>query len=357
MAVIAWFLRRRVTGVVLVNVAAILCAVGLFELYLAIAADHGDGTRLEGSINEGFTEPDDLLGYAPRKDIRVTARKFFGDTLVYDATYTIGPDGLRVSPQREPKDAKGCVVFFGDSITFGEGLNDTENYPFRIGSRADGAYEVHNFAFSGYGPHQMLANLWGNRVQERLRCTPTQFVYLMIPEHLERVAGRAMWDKHGPRFVMSADGVLRRDGNFDRPYRAPGGLAIPQWLGERLETFHTWQKLFGRDRPAGADALPLAVAIISEAARTCRQRYPQSAFDVILWDGNDGERVRGLEAGLTAAGIPVHRITRAIPDFRTNWQAYVISEHDLHPNARQHELLADYVASNILRSTPAASGR
>jgi hypothetical protein len=351
-AVIAWLLRRRAAAFILVNVAAVLLGVAIFETYLVITAQRGDGTRFEGSINDGFTETDDLLGYKPRNDAHVTARKFFADTLLYDVTYTIGPDGLRVSPKRDLQQEKGCVVFFGDSITFGEGLNDTETYPFRVGSKTNGAYAIYNFAFSGYGPHQMLANLEGGRVQEQLHCTPTQFVYLMIPEHLERVAGLATWDKHGPRFTIRLDGSVQRDGNFDRPYRLLGRWPIPQRLGAALDSFHTWQKLFGRDRQASADALPLAIAIVNEAAGFSRQRYPQSSFDVILWDGNDGERVRGLEAGLTAAGIPVHRITRAIPDFRNNWRAYVISEHDLHPNARQHELLANLVVGEILHVTP-----
>jgi hypothetical protein len=44
----------------------------------------------------------------------------------------------------------------------------------------------------------------------------------------------------------------------------------------------------------------------------------------------------------------LHLLTTAIPDFPQNWKDYVISPHDLHPNRRLHDRLADYIVARIL---------
>lgn len=351
LAVLAWRSKSSWGKLCLVYSAAFCGAIGLFEAYLALQQQlQGDGTRMDGSITEDFTHPDDLLGYAPAKDRRVTARKWYGGSLIYDVVYTIGSDGLRIAPPPAASAAKGCLIFFGDSITFGEGVNDEEPFPYRIGVKTAGEYRIHNFAFSGYGPHQMLANLQLHRVDEIVRCTPTHFIYFCIPEHTERVAGLAAWDRHGPRFRLAADGSVFRDGNFDGPSAVPGSWTMPQWAQKGLDGFLAWQTFFGRLRQAGPKDLALLIAIVRQAARTAKQRHPGSEFDVILWDGSDNDRVRSIESGLAGAGIPVHRLTSAIPDFRTHWQEYVLSMHDLHPNALQHERVADYVITNILKN-------
>jgi hypothetical protein len=332
------------------HLAAIICAIGIFEGYLAYEQTKGDGTRLEGSIADGFTHSDNLLGYAPAPNTQVTAREFYGNSLIYDVVYTIGANGLRTTPLAKAA-SKGCVAFFGDSITFGEGVNDEESLPYRVAVKTAGEYAVYNFAFSGYGPHQMLANLQAHREQEIVNCTPTHFIYLCIPEHVERVAGLADWDHHGPRFRLMSDGKVVRDGNFDSPPQLFGPWPMPQQIARPLDNFRTWQKLFGRARKADPADLSLLIAVIREAARTAQERYPYSEFHVMLWDGSDNERVRAIESGLQSGEtMKVHRETKAIPDFRSNWRRYVLSEYDLHPNPHQHELLADYITQVILGS-------
>jgi hypothetical protein len=187
----------------------------------------------------------------------------------------------------------------------------------------------------------MLASLDAHR-EASVDCAPTHFIYFCIPEHVERVAGLATWDRHGPRFRITTDGTVVRDGNFD--------TALPSLplLTPLLNDFRAWQKMFGRARKARAADLDLLVAIIAQAERMTRERYPESRFDVLLWDGSDNDRILKIESGLKAAGVTVLRETNAIPDLRTNYINYVISEHDLHPNARQNDLLADYITQSIL---------
>jgi len=337
---------RGTSRVITVNLALTFLVLAAFEGYLAYEADKGDGTRLEGTITAGFSHRDDLLGYAPDAGARVTARKLYKDEVIYDVVYNIGPDGFRVAPPfRNPP--QGCAVFFGDSITFGEGLADNQALPFKAGEGTGRSFKTVNLAFSGYGPHQMLALLQADRVRPAADCAITHYIYLCIPEHVERVAGRAFWDKHGPRFSRDANGAVRRDGNFDDAPAVSDRL-LPRWLTDTFERIQALRMLKNVAREYAGNDMALTIDVIREAARLAREQAPGSTFHVMLWDGSSSRRIAKLEKGLQSDGISVHRVTAAIPDFELNMQKYVLSEHDAHPNALQAELLSNYVVSRIL---------
>ena len=60
----------------------------LSEGYLhVLARPVDDGTRIGGDAAGGFTDADDLLGYVPRRNVRVSARKFYKSDLIYEVTY------------------------------------------------------------------------------------------------------------------------------------------------------------------------------------------------------------------------------------------------------------------------------
>ncbi len=204
--------QRAAATALMINSAAVCCAFGLVEGYLGFQQLRGDGTRMEGSITEGFTRTDDVLGYGPERSVRVTARKLYGNIPLYDVVYTIGDDGLRIAYPANATPISGCIVFFGDSITFGEGVNDDQTFAYLVGQKTAGRYEIYNFGFSGYGPHQMLAALQAGLAEWKVTCQPTHFIYLGWFDHIARVAGLTSWDKHGPRFALDQSGELQRDG-------------------------------------------------------------------------------------------------------------------------------------------------
>lgn len=343
--------RRESAKLILVNLAAVSIALAAFEGYLYHQAQLGDGTRIEGTIVEDFTSPDDVLGYRPKKGSRVTARKLHGDTVIYDVVYTISADGLRVAPPAVSNPPARCVVFFGDSVTFGEGVNDEQTYPYVVGTKSAGTTGVYNFAFSGYGPHQMLAALQANLLAPIVPSTCAHVVHLAILEHVPRVAGLASWDRHGPRFRLGADGRPWRDGNFDTPPRVMDRAQLPGWTVKAWQQFRTWQMLFGRGRKLNAADLALYISVVRESARIVRERYAGSRFEVILWDGRDDSRLETIERALQADGVRVHRLTRIIPDFAQNASAYLLAPRDGHPNPAVHRRLAEYIHALITSRT------
>jgi hypothetical protein len=333
--------------VILVNLAAVILALAAFESYLGYRDERGDGTRMAGTITEGFHEPDDDLGYRPRAATRVTATKSYGDALIYDVTYSIGTDGLRVMPPAAPGAPAGCVVFFGDSVTFGEGVADDEAYPFLVARRLGSGWTAHNLAFSGYGPQQMLARLQSGATRRLAGCRPTQFVYLAILEHVARVAGLTRWDRHGPRFRLGPGGVPVRDGNFDTPPMRFGGRPVPPAVTQAVDEFRAWQRFSGRGRSPGQGDLELFLAVVAESARLARELHPGSRFDVILWDGRDDDWLGVIRQRLENAGLGVHWLTEAVPGFPADADRYLFP-HDGHPSPEMHRLLAQYVVDVLI---------
>jgi hypothetical protein len=349
---LAWVSRSTRMAALPLNIAAVFLALAGYELYLdyPYMTHTAPGTEIktEASVDR-FMLDDHLLGYAPKKDSRVTVRKYRRGKLSYQAIYTIGKNGLRVTPPHHQGDLRGCIIFFGDSFTFGDGLYDKETYPYRIGRALGDDYATYNFAFSGYGPHQMLAELQAKRVERIIDCRPTQFFYLFITAHVARVAGLIDSHRAQPRYRLDADGRAVRDGTMEDPVRLFGNVTLPRWA---LERFRIWQRVFGPNRPQTEADLKLTIAVMREAINITRKRYPDSRFDVILYDDfnshtNGGHIIDTMEAALRAMHVPTHRISVIVPDIVVHPDRYRIPT-DGHPNAHADALLADYIVNSII---------
>ena len=321
-------------------IAVLVGTLAGFESWLWLREAATDPTRFAGTYTSGYFVPDDLLGHGPAKGVSVTASKYVGDSLIYSVVYTIGADGLRIAPPHAP-DAKGCVLFFGDSITFGEGVNDTETMPYQVGLKVAGRYRVYNFGFHGYGPHQMLAALEGGRVASLIECMPMHIVYQTIIPHVERAVGLTLWDNHGPRYVPNPTGGVRHAGHFD------DGEALPRlehWLRQSV----LYDTVFGRRRSVRAQDVDLYARIVAQARAVVESCYPGARFDVLLWDDRGIHTHDQVLTALEAKGLRLHRMTAVLPGYATDKTAYELHLHDHHPNSRTHGLIADYVVDHIL---------
>ena len=339
--------RKSWPKVVLVNLAAALLALTGYEAYLWQREIRSDPTRWLGTYTTEYFMGDDLLGYGPAKAKTAVSEKYYNDDLIYSVRYTIDEAGLRVSPATV-KPELGCVLFFGGSVTFGEGVADDQAMPYQVGVLTDKRYRIYNFAFHGYGPHQMLAAFEGGRVDEITNCQPTHIVYQAIIPHVERAAGLTSWDKHGPRYALDADGV-KLAGRFDDDEVNP---AWKQWLTKWL----TYDTLFGKRRPAGSDELHLYAEIVDAVQALVGQRYPGAEFHVLIWDDHGlALHDRVLEA--FQARVPrLHRISDILPGYREDKSRYELNMFDHHPTAATHEAIAGYIVRHVLGYEGGSSG-
>lgn len=281
-----------------------------------------DRLSMEGTFVNGFYDQGDNKGIAdvgfialPNK--HVTAVRKLDSRVIFDASYTTGPDGFRIVPKAD--NARRCVLLFGDSFTFGEGVNDDETTAAQLVTRSKGQVEVKNLGIGGWGPHQFLAGLQSGRFQRAISCKPTDAVYLMIAAHTARAAGRGKWDRFGPMFVVDDKGRAVRAGNFNT-------------VGK------SWRELVGFNRLTEDEEEELSATILSEASRELERLYPGIRFHVFLWDGVPD----GVARRLKDRGVSVHTIRQIIPDYSD--EKYLIAPpYEYHPKPVAYEKVADYV--------------
>ena len=342
LGVTAWAVPATVVRVISLNAAAAALALTMAETWLWLARPPAtdDESRVTYSLPYFVDHP--ILGYAPRKGVAVDVEKVHREGLVYRARYSIDADGLRRSPVA-PASAP-AVLFFGGSVTFGEGLDDQEAMPYRVGARLGDSRRVYNFGFHGYGPHQMLAALEHHLVESVVRGPVGTVVYQAIPAHLARAAGRAPWDRRGPWYRLDEQGRVRYEGRFDDRL---GSSLLPT-----LERSLVHRRAFGHERGVDPSDVALVAGIVARAREECARRFPGSTFAVLLWGKPDDPAHRGLASELTRRGIEVHPVRKILPRYTEDPLRYQIGAFDAHPNARAQDLIARYVVEHILGASP-----
>ena len=323
---------------ILFHIAVALVALASAEAYFSL---HYNGPALYSSA---FYVLDDAMGAVPTSDAKVHATH-----KTFNVTYTIDSNGLRVTPPAQKEPHPGCILFFGDSFTFGDGLQDNETLPYQVGLQSGGRYHAFNFGFEGYGPHQMLSAIETGRVRRVVDdCTPEYAFYGAITDHVRRAVGKVPYGKHGPRYVLDPDGTVRRDGNFEgleRTY-SPAETELRWQFGKSA----IYRLLADRPPRPTEDDVRTTLAIVRRSRDLLVEQYPEIKFEVIFWpDWNrDGDLSRELQDGFRELSIPVHRAEDVLPDFTPTSSEYSISYDNNHPNALANRILANYVLTRIV---------
>jgi hypothetical protein len=151
------------------------------------------------------------------------SRKLAGDgSVVYTATYTIGSDGFRETPQYDwtaqnaLTSLRPRINFLGDSFTFGEGLNDKQTMEYFFGGLAEKqgrAVWVKNYGVHGWGMHQALAVL-----QSDLDTKANLQFALTSPWHASRSACADFYSLGSPKYILQDNGLVKRNG-YCRSFR------------------------------------------------------------------------------------------------------------------------------------------
>jgi hypothetical protein len=333
---------RHRNRIVLFNIAIVILSLGICEVYLWMKRER---PPCELDYPMGIVIRDELFGYASRANTSTSHVKHCGDEKIFDVPYSIDSKGLRVSPPYREEDNKGSILFFGGSYTFGLGVKDTQTMPYLTGIMTQGDYHIYNFAFRGYGPHQMLSALQHGMVESVVEEDPKYVIYQAIIHHVARSAGLVKWDRHGPRFKLHNDRELVYDGHFD------DNLIIPYPIRIQMSKSFLYNKSFGRQRAFDMDDIRLFAEIVDESRRIVEMRYPASEFHVILWDDRKHEYFEDIFKALTEKELRLHLFSRIISDYYENQDAYRIHVDDNHPNPHAQGIIAKYVIREIISET------
>ena len=324
------------------NLSFIILLFGLIEIYSTLSLNGWiEGLKFEGSYTRDYFTADDILGYAPNKAIAVNSKLSIRGKPIYDVTYTINDRGLRVSP---PGDRDRCILFFGDSFTFGEGVEDNETLPYLVGELSKA--QVYNFGFHGYGPHQMLAAIEQGMLDKIVDCQPSLIIYEAIIGDIYRAAGRAPWDRHGPKYAIAANGGVKYQGHFDDNFTKSKAIAL---IKEQVEKSYFYKKFFKYKALIDEEDIKLFIEIINASYNQLREKYPNADFQVLFWDNYPENKLyKQVIAGLRAKSFQLDLISQILPNFWDNQSRYQIPGEQ-HPNALANQYIAEYVVSEIMK--------
>ena len=212
----------------------------------------------------GFSLPHPILGWGPGHPGVFHDRSLDGKTgsVIYDVDYTI--DQFR-NRQVISAPTGTSVAFFGDSMTFGQGVPDAETLPQAFADATGYRLHVLNLAFPGYGPQQFLRALETDMFRDLLT-EPHLFVFLTAPWHAERSACMSNFVLRAPRYVMVEGRPAHKDKCIDHwPMR------LRSWLTRFAIYSVFFEPVFGGG--AGPADMDLYVAVLIRAGQLARERY------------------------------------------------------------------------------------
>ena len=346
----AVIVKRSSAQVGLLSLATVFFVLGAYETYLfsQIVESRAGKTLIttDGAGNaREMSAPDDVLGYAPKPSQTGRFTLTHEGNPIFGHGYTIGPNGLRVSPPRQEVADVPCALFFGGSFTFGTGVEDDEAMPFVAGKLSEGKYRVYNFGYRGYGPHQMLAALESGLVDSVLECVPKVVIYQALVGHVLRSAGLSEWDTHGPRYVLADTGEAIGRGNFDDPDNSLFGFL----QGNLKKSLALTTLGYNRYTDYQMD---LMVAILDKSRNLVAERFPGSEFYVIFWDGCATKKPESVARILTdkfaRKNFQLHLVSLIVENICAQRDEYMI-RGDGHPNKTAHEKIARYVVKEMFR--------
>lgn len=179
------------------NAATVVAATifGLTAIELASA-----GMEKEQPLYpRGFSTSRPILGWGPAAPGVYHSRRLGpGGSVIYDVDYTIDDHLLRRTLSGP---AGPAVAFFGNSMTFGQGLANSETLPQAYADLTGRRTRVLNLGFSGYGPQQMLRAL-ETGLFDPLLADAKVFVFETAAWHSTRASCRDSFMARAPRYAL-----------------------------------------------------------------------------------------------------------------------------------------------------------
>jgi hypothetical protein len=206
------------------------------------------------------------LGWRPARPGPIHEKKIAtnGD-VVYDVVNTID-DNLTRKVESAPDGP--TVAFFGDSITFGAGLNDNETLPQAFADLTDRRFRVLNLAVTAYGPQQFLRALEIGEHDALLKKDPRLFIMLTAPWHAGRTSCKERNQWYAPRYVIEDGAPVYRGACSEA---ASGLFGAARALLRSTEMFHYFFE--SREPPIDEKDVDLYVAVLGKAGEVARQKY------------------------------------------------------------------------------------
>jgi hypothetical protein len=337
---VAWVQQPRWKNVALI-LLSVFAGLAIAEIFCLL--NNRTEEIYTGEFTTSYYRDDVELGYGPNPG-KFSIQKHHGDQLIYNQAYTITSQNFRETPLKGH--AEGCnVVFFGGSVTFGEGVSDHETMPYFFAKEGNGKFNVYNLGFHGYGPHQMLRMLETDRLKTIVDGSVHLVIYQGIEAHVDRVAGNTSWDFYGPRYTLLPNGSVSYTGPFHGEW-----YKLFYNLVQHSALYNFIQQHVIQLQAFDLKNIPLYLGILEQSRRTIALNI-HAPFYVLFWDkGSDDILTEQIGQKFEDNRFPLLKISQIIPDIQVNRESYILSPHDPHPNATTHHLIGKYLAEALKNS-------
>lgn len=201
---------------VLINLLIVFVIILGFEFYFKKSQE-----PIKDRVSVDYIQTDKQLGHVPRANTEVRVTQIHDkNEVLYDVTYHFDQFGRRRTPTEEENHSR-FMIFLGDSNTFGQGLNDDQTYPYFVG-QAFPHYKVYNYAFTGYGPNNVMALVDSGRLLQEVKESAGIVIYPFAAYMADRLVGTVQffgW-AHGdyPYYELNESNQLQRNGHFASAY-------------------------------------------------------------------------------------------------------------------------------------------
>ena len=219
-------------------------------------------------------------GYHPKINSEFSDKIYFKENLIKTNNYTINKFGHRIVPNTDDKKEK-CIIFNGGSFIFGQSLSDNETLPYFVSLKLKTAASVYNYAFNGYGPHQFLSKLENKKINELVHCKSLIMIYMFIPDHVGRVAGRRSWGEDAPRYVLKNSKITQKGFFSHYPYK------IIMKIRKNIRNSKTMSLLYDVNEVTSKDKKTL-LEIIKKIETETQKKFNNVKFINIIWYQNLG---------------------------------------------------------------------
>ncbi len=332
-----WITNRKIR-IILVNISFVCFALAIAELALFLNRPQEaevNCTRFEDKLTYlGST----VTGYALEPNQRHKTKKYYDEKLLYDVRYTINSHGFRITPEASSSAAES-IIFIGGSYTFGEGVNDHDSLPYRVGNRLKNSYQTYNFGLPGFGTHQIYALIENLCLQKVVKKPAAYVIYQSLyPEHVIRILGRESWSAHTPHYVLDSQNIPVRHGYWDNASK----------YSAKAKKYLARSMLFYRfmHREISFKAKRLFVSLVVNSLKKLQIYYPDIEMHIInWWIPFDDFIVKAFREN----NIHVHYAKDILGQDELN---FVIAEVELHPNAEAYRIIAEYIVSHIVKQKP-----
>lgn len=259
------------------------------------------------------------------------------DRELFDVRYGFDAQGRRVTPTSDAR-PQAELLLFGCSYTFGHGLEDQETWAWKLGKLLGPKWQVSNYAFSGFGPQQMLTLLEEGKVD--ISPAPKRVaLFLTIYDHIYRNAGLTLYQP-GVRYTLRDDGRLERDGfTTDSPFAAL--FLLPRYFNgsQIMRDLPYLINTFVRKRNDDIYR-ETYLEIVETSARLLLEKY-NIHLTVLLWPS-----IEFIEADLHKHGIATLCARDMFPNWNSSEEQYYIDPScEKHPNSRATSELAEGLAA------------